>query len=282
MVFKKLLAALQPEQRTAAAAVEFPLETEALINRLHDSAPLDEHLRILFDGVTVGGENYVDLYRRCLTGTGTPVTPFNVFHRFQSRRDLLQYFFATLDLPGARAECGTYRGATALLLAHAWRSRQPAFAGDGLFLIDSFVGTSASGEHDLIPVRNDDGTARREAFFPVAKADISPELVRSYFREFPGVNICAGWIPPVLNTLPESAWAFVHLDVTLYEPTLAALEHFFPRLTPGGVIICDGSIFCPGAKKAWDEFCTRRNLPFIVLGNRESILIKQPSVAAKR
>ena len=40
------------------------------------------------------------------------------------------------------------------------------------------------------------------------------------------------------------------------------------------MIICDGSIFCPGAKKAWDEFCAQRGLPFIVLGNRESILIK--------
>ena len=75
--------------------------------------------------------------------------------------------------------------------------------------------------------------------------------------------------------MPERGWAFVHLDVTLYEPTLAALEYFYPRLNTGGVIICDGSIFCPGAKKAWDEFCDKRALPFVVLGNRESILIKQ-------
>jgi O-methyltransferase len=274
VVIKELFAALRPAENAPAAAIEFPLETEEAINRLHAAAPVDEHLRILFEGVVVGDETFVDLYQRCLSHTATPVTPFNVFHRFQSRRDLLQYFFATLELPGARAECGTYRGATALLLAHAWRSRLPEFAGDDLYLIDSFVGTSASGEHDLIPVRGDDGAMRREAFFPVAQAGLTPELVRSYFAEFPRVNICAGWIPQVFATLPERAWAFIHLDVTLYEPTLAALEYFFPRLTPGGVIICDGSIFCPGANKAWNEFCARRQLPFVVLGNRESILIK--------
>lgn len=271
MPFKKLLAAFKPAD---TAPVEYPLETEEALNRLHGAAPVDAHLRILFRDVCVGTENFVDLYQRCLAHTGTPVTPFNVFHRFQSRRDLLQYFYATLAVPGARVECGTYRGATALLLAHAWRSRDPAFTGDGLYLVDSFVGTSESGEHDFIPVRGNDGAARREAFFPVAKAGLTPELVRGFFGEFPNVAICAGWIPQVFQTLPERDWAFVHLDVTLYEPTLAALEYFYPRLNAGGVIVCDGSIFCPGAKKAWDEFCAKRALPFVVLGNRESILIK--------
>ena len=271
MPLKNLFGAFKAQ---AAAPAEYPLETEEALNRLHGAAPVDEHLRILFQDVRVGDESFVDLYRRCLGETGTPVTPFNVFHRFQSRRDLLQYFFATLHLPGARAECGTYRGATALLLAHAWKSRDPAFGGEGLSLIDSFVGTSESGEHDLIPVRGEGGATRREAFFPVAQADISPELVRGYFSAFPRVGICAGWIPQVFASVPEQPWSFVHLDVTLYEPTLAALAYFYPRLTQGGVIVCDGSIFCPGAKKAWDEFCAKRELPFVVLGNRESILIK--------
>ncbi len=275
MLWQKLCAAFRPGQAAHAAdPVDYPLETEEALNRLHGAAPVAEHLRILFEGVSIGGESFVDMYERCLAQTGTPLTPFNVFHRFQTRRDLVQYFFATLNVPGARAECGAYRGAAALLLAHAWRSRQPDFRGADLYLIDSFAGTSASGEHDLIAVRGADGAARREAFFPVAKAAISPDLVRGFFGEFPDVRICAGWIPQVFATLPERDWAFVHLDVTLYAPTLAALEYFYPRLNAGGVIICDGSIFCPGAKRAWDEFCAKRELPFIVLGNRESILIK--------
>ena len=160
------------------------------------------------------------------------------------------------------------------MLAHAWRSREPAFTGEGLYLIDSFVGTSESGQNDLIPVRGDDGATRREAFFPVAQAGLSPELVRGYFGEFPRVSLCAGWIPRVFMTVPEQNWAFVHLDVTLFEPTLAALEYFYPRLTAGGVVICDGSIFCPGAKKPGTSSAAQRGLPFVVLGNRESILIK--------
>ncbi len=256
-------------------AVEYPLETEHKLNQLHRRAPVDQHLGILFKDVFVGSENFADLYSRCLKDTGTAVTPFNIFQRFQTRLALVQYFIATLAVPGARTECGVYRGATALLLCHAWRSRQPSFRGDDFYLIDSFSGTSTATAHDLIPVRGADGVTRMEAFFQAGKTDTALELVRGFFSDFfPNVRICRGWIPPVFATLPERDWAFVHLDLTLYEPTLAALEYFYPRLNKEGVILCDGSIFCPGAQKAWDEFCATHDLASVVLGHRESILIK--------
>ncbi len=275
MLFKKFKAAAQALQSAAGTAIEYPLETEERLNRLHARAPVDRHLRILFNDVRVGNESFVELYRRCLKATGTAATPFNVFQRFQSRFNLAQYFLATLPVVGARAECGVYRGATALLLCHAWRARQPEFRGSEFYLVDSYSGSSQSGEQDLIPVRDADGE-RMESFFPAGKTDTSPDLVRGFFGDFPEVQICAGWIPPVLSTLPDREWAFVHLDVTLYEPTLAALEYFYPRLNQGGAILCDdyGSIFCPGSQKAWDEFCVRNDVSFIVLGNRQSIIIK--------
>lgn len=275
MMFKKLIAATRSQvSGRASQATEYPLETEQKLNRLHGRAPIDEHLRILFQDTRVGSEHFADLYRRCLQQTGTVATPFNVFQRFQTRHTLVQYFLATLPVPGARAECGVYRGATALLLAHAWRSRQPDFRGDDFYLIDSYAGASASAEPDLIPVRGADGATRKEAFFPAGKSDTSPELVRGFFGDFPSVKICAGWIPQVFATLPEREWAFVHLDLSLYEPTLASLEYFHPRLAKGGTILCDGSIFCPGAEKAFDEFCAKRGIAYVTLGHRETVLFK--------
>ena len=273
MLRRLLATAVAALRGEALAAVEFPLDTEAKLNALHARAPVDRHLEVLLDGETIGDERFVDCFRRCLTETGTPVTPFNVFHRFQSRRDLLKYFYASLDVEGARAECGAYRGATALLLARAWRARRPDFDGDGLYLIDSFAGTSASGPQDLIPVRDATGL-RRDPFFPVAQAGIDPEAVRRSFHEFPRVRLCADWIPQVFAPLTDLRWAFVHLDVTLYAPTRASLEYFYPRLNPGGIIVCDGSPFCPGARAAWEEYCREHDLAYIVLGNRESVLVR--------
>jgi O-methyltransferase len=275
MLFRKFLANAKPQlSGKPTPDVEYPLEVEEKLNRVHGRAPINEHLDILFKDEHIGSENFADLYRRCLEHTGTAVTPFNVFQRFQTRLTLVQYFLATLALPGARAECGAYRGATALLLCHARRSRQPDYRGADFFLIDSFSGTSANTAHDLIPVRDGDRAARMEAFFPPGKTDVTADMVRGYFGEYPEARICAGWIPEVFSALPECEWAFVHLDLTLYEPTLAALDYFYPRLVNGGVIVCDGSMFCPGAHKAWNAYCAQHDLPYVGLGHRENVIIK--------
>ncbi|HBH79257.1 MAG TPA: hypothetical protein DDY39_05465, partial [Nitrospira sp.] len=65
-----------------------------------------------------------------------------------------------------------------------------------------------------------------------------------------------GWIPDRFPEVKERRFAFVHIDVDLYQPIMDSLKFFFPRLLPGGIIVVDDygySIF-PGAKKAVDEF----------------------------
>lgn len=276
MLIRKLIAAATGSAPAPSAAipVEYPLETERRLVERHGRAPVDRHLDILAGDLRIGSTRFLDLYSDCLRQTGTAVTPFNVFQRYQTRQMMVQYFLATLDVAGARAECGAYRGATALLLCHVWQSRQPDFRGENLHLIDSFSGTSASVAQDYIPVRDEGGSPRMEPFFPPGKTDVTPELVRGYFAGFPQARISAGWIPKVFASLPEQAWAFVHLDLTLYEPTLAALEYFHPRLSRGGVIFADGSIFCPGAEKAVDDYCANNNVPYVTLGYREMVILR--------
>lgn len=272
-MLSRLLRAARHEA-DADLPVEYPLEVEGRLNRHLTQADIREHLRILHGGLSIGGESYVDLYFRCLESTGTLFTPFNVFQRFQTRHDLLRYFFATFDVPGARVECGAYRGATALLLAHAWRSRAPGFNGTGLHLVDSFTGTRASTAEDFIPQRAPDGSARMAPFFPPGLSDVTPELVRGHFGDFPEVNIHAGWIPDALVALGDAPVAFVHVDLTLYEATLAALEFFYPRLAAGGVMLCDGSLFCPGVEKAVERYASAGHLPYVTLGHRQFVLRK--------
>ncbi|HYH41190.1 MAG TPA: TylF/MycF/NovP-related O-methyltransferase [Burkholderiales bacterium] len=254
--------------------MDYPLEIEARLSALHARTPVRAHLDMLYGDVRVGHESYVDLYSRCLEHTGTALTPYTVFHRFQTRHDLVRYFLATLDIPGGRVECGAYRGATALLLCNVWRSRDSGYMGDGFYLIDSFSGTSESTPHDLIAVRDARGDTRMAPFFPPRKTDVTSEMVRGFFTGFPDARVCEGWIPQVFEQLPEQPWAFVHLDLTLYEATLAALRYFYPRLASRGVLVCDGSPFCPGAQKAMEDFCRETDIAYATLGHRETVLIK--------
>jgi O-methyltransferase len=275
MLFKKLFSSARTaaDNRTSAP-VAYPLEIEAKLSAIHSRAAIRRHLDILHGDLSIAGEPFTDLYFRCMADTGTVVTPFNVFQRFQTRHDLVKYFLATHDVPGARVECGAYRGATALLLCRTARSRDSSFGGENFYLIDSFSGTSASTRHDFIPVRADDGETSMKPFFPPRTTDVKVADVRACFGEFPKARVLEGWIPAVFDSLPETPWAFVHLDLTLYEPTLAALHYFYERLSPGGALICDGSLFCPGAEQAIDAFASARDVPYVTLGHRESVFLK--------
>lgn len=275
MLLRKLFASMRaPAAQQNKAELEYPLETEEKLSRLHARADLGRHLDILHGDLRVGAERYVDLHSRCLEHTGTALTAYTVFQRFQTRRDLLRYFMATLDVPGARAECGTYRGATALLLCHAWRSARPTFDGEGFYLVDSFSGTAESTAHDLVPMRDPGGATRMAPFFKAGKTDITADVVRGYFSDFPRTRICAGWVPQVFAQLPDTAWAFVHVDLTLYEATLAALRYFHSRLATRGVLVCSGTLFCPGVQQAVDEFSQAHDAPYVVLGYGERVFLK--------
>lgn len=282
MLLKRLFAATRRTRAalpaTKATPVELPLEEERRLYEAHGRANVEHHLDILFGDYRIGSERYIDMYREAMRATGTVVTPFNVFQRFDTRQQLCRYLMATLEVPGRRAECGAYRGATALLLCRAMKSAKPSFDGTGMHVIDSFCGTSRNVSQDLIPVRDATGQVQMSEFFEAGRTDASEQQVRAMFSaELPGVMVHAGWIPSVFSSLPDDKWAFVHLDVTLFEPTLAALEYFHPRLSNGGVILCDGSIFCPGAEAAFRTYCDRNGLPYVQLGHREYVLSNDAS-----
>ena len=140
-------------------------------------------------------------------------------------------------LGGAVAEFGVYQGGGAKLIA--------AFKGDRpLHLFDTFEGMpSVDSSVDL----------HREGDF----ADSSLSSVKSYLETCRDCHFHAGFFPASTAELPDSAeFSFVHLDVDLYESTLAGLRWFFPRMMEGGVIISHDytAISCPGVKKAFDEF----------------------------
>jgi hypothetical protein len=61
--------------------------------------------------------------------------------------------------------------------------------------------------------------------------------------------------------------------VDLYKTTLDALEFFYPRMNPGGVIMSHDYIRC-GVKKAFDEFFKDKPEPIIQLIDSQSLIVK--------
>ena len=244
---------------------------------LHERAPLQQHFETLYGAVQFGGVSYADLFWRCARDTDTAVYPGNLFRRAQGGINLARYFLASFAIPGLRAECGVYRGFSSLLMCRAARAVYPAYDGSGMHVLDSFERFSAPTKFDMIPVRNDRGLVESQPPFPPnSRPDTSLAEVKRALAEFPGLAIRQGWLPHALRDLPESSWSFLHLDVDLYEPTLGGLEYFYPRLSPGGIIITDdyGTEDYSGARKAWERYCGENDIPYIVLGTGQAVIIR--------
>ena len=146
-------------------------------------------------------------------------------------------------LQAAAAEVGTFRGGSAALLAQALSrlgGRDPE-----LHVVDTFEG------HLDATLSGHDPEEQRGKF-----RGVSEEEVRAFLSAFPGVHVHVGDGPAVIAGWPERQYALAHLDVDLYQPSLACLQYFGPRLLPGGVIVVDDydAPTCPGVRVAVQEF----------------------------
>ena len=156
---------------------------------------------------------------------------------------------AAANVPGDFAEAGVWRGDTCEPLCQ--RAHE---LGKRCFAIDSFVGLGQPTERDYEP----DGVCRYRAGGLNAGGDEGVGRLRARCAgAIDSLVVVRGWIPEVLAELPDDiVFAFVHVDLDHYAPTLAALRWFWPRLAPGGVLCCHD--WFPGrgilASAAFDEF----------------------------
>lgn len=256
-----------------------PFEQAQFLDTVHRNIPVQEHLEILFSGTTIGTQPFLPLYREALKTSGTEVGLWKSFRRAQRALTLLRYFERSLPAGGHWIECGVLQGFSALLLATVARIHDPGFAGEKLHLVDSFEGLSKPTREDALGARKS-ATGAQELIFSAPAGHFATPMthVQKVLRAFPAVEIHKGWIPGILRSLPERSWSFVHIDVDLYEPTKTSLEYFFPRLTPGGIVVNDdfNSPLFPGAGLAWHEFFSARKLSYVVLDTGQSIYVNTP------
>ena len=82
------------------------------------------------------------------------------------------------------------------------------------------------------------------------------DLVRKNVS-YEAVTYVNGYFPDtVTEDISARRYAVVHLDCDLYEPIKAGLAFFYPRLSPGGLMILHdySNIYWDGVKRAADEY----------------------------
>ncbi len=144
-------------------------------------------------------------------------------------------------IPGDFAELGVWRGNSSAVLAHYAMAD-----GRRTLLFDAFEGFNT---RDLTGVDSD----QRKSF-----SNTSLNLVKKIIGDSTLVEYVVGYFPEtVSDSHKERIFAAVSLDCDLYAPMKAGLEFFYPRLSPGGLLMLhDYSSGCwDGARDAIDEFC---------------------------
>ncbi len=174
---------------------------------------------------------------------------------------LYQLLRLTAYVPGDTAECGVFRGSSSWLILAANSQNGPFQKMHYGF--DSFEGLSTPS--------NKDGKYWREGDLVIGEGE-----TRKNLESFKNFELFKGWIPDRFPEVQHKEFSFVHIDVDLYEPTRESLEFFYPRLNPGGIILCDdyGSSVCPGATKACDEFLEDKPEKMLALDASSGFFIK--------
>lgn len=170
-------------------------------------------------------------------------------------------------IAGAIVECGVWRGGSMMAVA---RTLLEIGASRDLVLFDTFAGMTPPEpiDRDIAGTpaatalsREDVATGATWAASPLG--DVVANL-RSTGYPTDRMRFVAG---DVADTLPREAperIAVLRLDTDWYASTRHELEHLYPRLAVGGVLIVDDYGHWEGARRAVDEFLERTSAPILL------------------
>ncbi|CAM5701999.1 TylF/MycF/NovP-related O-methyltransferase [Streptomyces griseorubiginosus] len=182
-------------------------------------------------------------------------------------------------VPGAMVECGVWRGGSMHAVARTLLSL--GAADRELFLFDTFEGMPPPTRHDR---RNDGEPADRLLADAdpdsLIRAVASLEDVKSGFAPIPypkeRIHYVRGLVEDTVPGRAPERIAILRLDTDWYASTRHELEHLYPRLVPGGVLLIDDYGTWQGSRRAVDEFLERTGERLLLLRMDEGRIAVKP------
>jgi O-methyltransferase len=193
--------------------------------------------------------------------------------RLQALIDAVRYC-QRRGVPGAFAECGVWRGGSVLTMILVLQ--ELGVDDRDIHLFDTFEGMTAPTEHDTsaldppaLETWQKAEQSGKQAWSELFNGQVFDEAsVRKMLAStgYPPerLHFARG---PVEETLPGAAperLALLRLDTDWYESTRHELEHLWPRLADGGVLIVDDYGHWEGARRAVDEYFDTSAAPVLL------------------
>ena len=159
-------------------------------------------------------------------------------------------------VPGDLIETGVWRGGAAILMRAVLRAYGEADR--KVWVADSFQGLPPP-DPERYPADAGD-THWRQAH----RLAIPLEEVKGNFRRYglldSQVRFLVGWFRDTLPSAPIGSLAVLRLDGDMYESTIEALAHLYPKLSVGGYVIIDDYGSVHGCGQAVEDFRTKHQI----------------------
>jgi O-methyltransferase len=166
---------------------------------------------------------------------------------------------ARRNIPGAIVECGVWRGGS--MMATALTLQSLNCADRELYLFDTFEGmpkpedvdVHASGQAAMTEFIQEQRGEDSSAVCYASLDEVKSAMARTKYNPA-RIHFIRGKVEETIPAQAPESIALLRLDTDWYESTRHELEHLFPRLSPGGILIIDDYGDWQGARKATDEF----------------------------
>lgn len=195
--------------------------------------------------------SYAARMEQCITSS-----PFSNLERLQNfslytpRQDLTNFlvryeiFKRVQSIQGSIVECGVLRGGGLMAWAQFSAIIEPTNHQRRVVGFDTFSGFPKLAKRD----RTSESDEARPGGLAVDSYNHLQQCIELYdmnrfIGHVPKVELVRGdatkTIPDYLKSNPQLIVSLLYLDFDIYEPTLAALKHFLPRMPKGAVIAFD-------------------------------------------
>ena len=147
-----------------------------------------------------------------------------------------------------------------------------ATLGKTFYLMDTFAGLVDD------QIGEDDRAVGRRA----GGYDECYDAVVATFTGLPA-TIVRGAIPGTLTSVTTTKVAYLSIDMNCTPPEIAAMEYFWPKLVPGGVVVHDdyGFVEYEPQRRAFNDFAKQHGLEVLVLPTGQGLLFKPDDAASE-
>jgi O-methyltransferase len=203
-----------------------------------------------------------ELYEKCKPFTMTTVE--TMFALYKS----VEYIIKN-DIPGDFAECGVWKGGSAMMMALMLQKAKRT--GNKIYLYDTFEGMPEPGafdkdfqdQHASVEWNQTTREQGKSSWCYAPVEEVKQNLAQT---GYPAENLVfiKGKVEDTIPANLPRALALLRLDTDWYESTLCELEHLYPLLVKKGVLIIDDYGHWAGSRKATDEYFSKVSDPILL------------------